>query len=97
MLKNDVAQNQELLQSKEVSLNLMDLQEGETAVISRFTGGKVLLSRMAGLGLYQGRRVQVISRAPFSGPILVEDLLSGGKIMIDRRIASHIEVVREET
>jgi Fe2+ transport system protein FeoA len=97
MLKNDMVQNRGLSQDKEGSLNLSDLKERDTAVITRLTGGRGLLSRMAGLGLYQGRRIQVVSIAPFSGPILIEDLLSGGRVMISRKIASRVEVMFEES
>ena len=71
---------------------LLELKGGDTAVISRISGGKGVLSRMAGLGLHEGKTIRVVQAAPFRGPLLIEDVLSGARTMIGRGVASHVEI-----
>ena len=59
---------------KEGLLTLLDLGEGETAAIHALHSEGVARRRIQALGLFEGRRVCVIARAPFSGPLLVEDV-----------------------
>ncbi|HRR20901.1 MAG: ferrous iron transport protein A [Bacteriovoracaceae bacterium] len=73
-------------------MTLLELKEGDTAVISRISGGKGVLSRMAGLGLHEGKTIRVVQTAPFRGPLLIEDVLSGARTMIGRGVASHVEI-----
>ncbi|HNR51270.1 MAG: FeoA domain protein [Deltaproteobacteria bacterium ADurb.BinA179] len=73
-------------------MTLLELKEGDTAVISRISGGKGVLSRMAGLGLHEGKTIRVVQAAPFRGPLLIEDVLSGARTMIGRGVASHVEI-----
>lgn len=77
-------------------MNLLELKEGIVAVISRIGGGKGVATRMTGLGLYEGKKVRVIQAAPFRGPLLVEDVVSGARTMIGRGIASHVEISIDE-
>ena len=77
---------------KEGFLTLLELGEGETAAIHALHSDEVTRRRMQSLGLFEGRRVCVIARAPFSGPLLVEDVLTGARVMIARDLAEHIEV-----
>lgn len=44
------------------------------------------------MGLFEGRKVCVIARAPFKGPLLVEDVITGARVMIARDLARHIEI-----
>lgn len=80
---------------EELFVSLLELKKGTIAVIHRLNGGKGISARMSGLGLYEGKRIRVISTAPFSGPLMVEDLSSGARIMIGRGIASRVEVTVE--
>ena len=73
-------------------MTLLELKEGDTAVISRISGGKGVLSRMAALGLHEGKTIRVVQAAPFRGPLLIEDVLSGARTMIGRGVASHVEI-----
>ena len=77
---------------KEGFLTLLELGEGETAAIHALHSDEGTRRRMQSLGLFEGRRVCVIARAPFSGPLLVEDVLTGARVMIARDLAEHIEV-----
>ena len=90
-----VAVNRTDCMPKENIVSLLELKKGTIAVIHRLNGGKGISARMAGLGLYEGKRIRVISTAPFSGPLMVEDLSSGARIMIGRGIASRVEVTVE--
>jgi len=47
---------------------------------------------MAGLGIREGTCLRLISAAPFSGPLLVEDTASGARVMIGRGMAASVEV-----
>ena len=80
---------------KEGFLTLLDLGEGETAAIHALHSEGVARRRIQALGLFEGRRVCVIARAPFSGPLLVEDVATGARVMIARDLAEHIEVAGE--
>ncbi len=77
-------------------MTLLELKEGDTAVISRVSGGKGVSARMAGLGLHAGKKVRVVRAAPFRGPLLIEDISSGARTMIGRGIASHVEILDEK-
>lgn len=77
---------------KEGLLTLLELGEGETAAIHALHSDGPTRRRIQSLGLFEGRRVCVIARAPFSGPLLVEDVITGARVMIARDLAEHIEV-----
>ena len=73
-------------------MTLLELSEGETAAIRALHGDREARRRIESLGLFAGRRVCVIARAPFSGPVMVEDVVSGARVMIARDLAQQIEV-----
>ncbi len=73
-------------------MTLLDLDEGETAAIHAFRSEGAARRRIQSLGLFEGRTVCVIARAPFQGPLLVEDVQSGARVMIARELAEGIEV-----
>ena len=73
-------------------LSLAELKEGDTALISDITGGRHMKARLDGLGIRAGKRIRLISSAPFHGPLLVEDTSTGARVMIGRGMASSVEV-----
>lgn len=77
---------------KEGLLTLLELVEGETAAIHALHSDGVTRKRIQSLGLFEGRRICVIARAPFSGPLLVEDVATGARVMIARDLAENIEM-----
>jgi ferrous iron transport protein A len=85
------------VQKRIVTKTLLAMKEGEKGVVMRITGGRLLKSRMDGFGLHEGRAVRLIRSAPFGGPLLVEDVSSGARIMIGRGMADSVEVRVEET
>jgi len=66
------------------------LSEGKTAAI------QAPLRRIHALGLCEGKRLCLIARGPFSGPLLVEDVGSGARVMIARDLAGCIDIARED-
>ena len=80
---------------KEGFLTLLELSEGETAAIHALHSDGATRKRIQSLGLFEGRRVCLIARAPFSGPLLVEDVMTGARVMIARDLAVNIEVASE--
>jgi Fe2+ transport system protein FeoA len=84
------------MSGKAEDVKLDDLKQGTLAVIARITGGRGVLVQMSSLGLYEGKKIRVVQTAPFKGPILVEDVLTGARTMIGRKIASHVEISSEE-
>lgn len=77
-------------------MKLIGLKEGNIVIISKITGGNGVAARMAGLGLYEGKKIRIVQAAPFRGPLLVEDVLTGTRTMLGRGIASMVEVRDEE-
>jgi Fe2+ transport system protein FeoA len=77
-------------------VKLYDLKQGTLAIIARITGGNGVLTKLSSLGLYEGKKIRVVQTAPFRGPILVEDVVTGARTMIGRKIASHVEIKNEE-
>jgi Fe2+ transport system protein FeoA len=77
-------------------LKLYDLKQGTLAVIAGIAGGRGVLAKMSALGLYEGKKIRVVQTAPFNGPILVEDVVTGARTMIGRKIAAHVEIREEE-
>jgi len=78
------------------SLKLLDLKQGDTAIIHRLTGGRCMKARMDGFGIREGTLIRLIMAAPFHGPLLVEDVESGARIMIGRGMAESVEVSHQE-
>jgi len=77
---------------RDVEVTLLDLDEDETAEIRALPDDPATAKRIRALGLFAGRKVRFVKAAPFSGPLLVEDQLSGARIMIARAMAKLIEV-----
>ncbi|HPC47599.1 MAG TPA: FeoA domain-containing protein [Deltaproteobacteria bacterium] len=71
---------------------LDEIPEGACAKITRIFGGRHLRLRLSGLGLLEGSRVRLVKSAPFSGPLLLEDVDTGARVMIGKGMASSIEV-----
>jgi Fe2+ transport system protein FeoA len=76
-------------------MTLLDLRENEVAEIAKLPSDFALCSRIEALGLFTGKKIRFIKAAPFSGPLLVEDELSGARVMIARSTARQIRVHQE--
>jgi Fe2+ transport system protein FeoA len=73
-------------------MTILEMKVGTTDVVSGIGGGKKLVERLQSYGFYVGREVKLVKAAPFRGPLLVEDMGSGARIMIARTLADKIEV-----
>jgi Fe2+ transport system protein FeoA len=74
-------------------MTLLHLKEGACAEIGKFNGGKGFVERLNAMGLFKGNKVRLKKAAPFSGPLMIEDVCSGACIMIGRGMADQIEVI----
>ena len=73
-------------------MTLLELREGGSALVTALRGEDATIVRMNGIGLFANRRIRLLRRAPFQGPILIEDLESGGKMILAKTLARKIEV-----
>lgn len=73
-------------------MTLLEVKAGAVAEIRELHGGKAFAERLQGFGVYVGRKVRMVRAAPFHGPLLIEDVESGARIMIARGMAGKIEV-----
>lgn len=51
--------------------NLDHLKTGESATIKAVNAGKGLIERLAALGFRSGKKIEIIRRASFNGPLQV--------------------------
>jgi len=77
-------------------MTLLKLGRNHTATISKLADETSVDSRLNSLGFQVGKKIRLLRTAPFHGPLLIEDVECGSKIMIGRDIASKIEVSGEK-
>jgi Fe2+ transport system protein FeoA len=71
-------------------MSLIELKDGQTAIIISVLGGRMLTKRLADLGLTTGTEIMVLGRTLFSGPVQIE--VCGSRLVIGRGLASKITV-----
>jgi len=71
-------------------MNLIDVENGECVVIVDIQGGKGVNAKLRQLSLRPGDKVRVLKKAPFRGPVLVED--QGRSVALGRGVAAMVEV-----
>ena len=74
----------------EEDLFLTDLDLNQKGEVISIVGGLTVVKRLADLGLTSGTIVEVINKAPFSGPIKIE--VRGSRLALGRGLASKILV-----
>lgn len=74
------------------SLSLLNVNTKSQMRVIKISGGKEILKRLHDFGIYPGGLIKLIKKAPFGGPLLIEDLESKSKIVIDTKLASNIHV-----
>ena len=74
----------------EQELFLIELEPDQTAEIVSIMGGMMAVKRLADLGLTEGTKIKVITKAPFSGPVKIE--VRGSRLVLGRGLASKILV-----
>ncbi|MBP7148180.1 MAG: ferrous iron transport protein A [Acidobacteria bacterium] len=65
---------------------------GESVRVAGIAGGQEVRSRLASLGLLPGVLVQVVTRAPLGGPVLID--VGGTRVAIGRKVAQKVLVQR---
>jgi len=73
-------------------MTLIELREGTVAEVTAVGGGKVVAERLQSYGLFIGQHVKVVRAAPFRGPLMIEDVDSGARMMIARDMAGFVGV-----
>jgi ferrous iron transport protein A len=73
-------------------MTLLNVQKGSIVKILALKGGAALAERLRALGFFPGSHVRLIKTAPFRGPLMIEEVTTGSRIMIGRGTAKKIEV-----
>lgn len=76
-------------------MTFLDLKRGETAKVKSVAGGRGLMERLSGFGVFVGRRFRLVKNGPFAGPLLLEDADSGARILLGRGMAARVTVEHE--
>jgi len=75
---------------KKDKISLIDMDDGQSAIIVSVNGGRMLTKRLADLGLTSGTEIKILRRTLFSGPVQIE--VSGSRLVLGRGLASKIQV-----
>lgn len=73
-------------------MSLNQIQTGQTATITEIVAGDHLLQRMIALGFRRGRRISIIRRAWYEGPLHVR-VGTTTEVMIRRKDADAVQVI----
>lgn len=69
---------------------LYDLQPGEVGFVKNFVGGWRFINTIKLLGIREGKRVQIITKHPFRGPVVVK--VENTTVAIGQNMARRIMV-----
>ena len=69
---------------------LTNINNGQTGIIVAILGGRMVIKRLADLGLIPGTEIKVLRRTLFPGPVQIE--VFGSRLVLGRGIASKISV-----
>lgn len=72
------------------NFSLINLKNGQKGVIISITGGWRATKRLADLGLTPETVVEVLKKAPFSGPLLIK--VRGSKLILGKGLAAKVFV-----
>ena len=73
-----------------MTTTLKSLETGAQAVVRQISGGRLMRSRLQGVGIHPGDTITVIRSGFMGGPVLVG--VNGARIAIGQRQAQRIEV-----
>lgn len=79
------------MDNKQEIKSLSEVKDGQSGIIVSVLGGKVLIKRLADLGITSGTEIKVIGRTLFSGPIQIE--VCGSRLVIGEGMALKIMVI----
>ncbi|MGI6422294.1 MAG: FeoA family protein [Syntrophomonadaceae bacterium] len=69
---------------------LKDLKTGQSATVLKINKGHAAERRLFEIGLVPGTRVEVLSRHPFKGPLLLQ--VGNSRLALGQGIAQMVEV-----
>ncbi len=69
---------------------LKDMRTGQSGTVIKISKGHTAERRLFEIGLVPGASVQVVSRHPFNGPLLLQ--VGKTRVAVGRRIAEAVEV-----
>ena len=81
-----------MILDSQVMIPLLNLRPGDEATVSAIHADAGLRQRLAALGFRIGRRIEVIRRGAFAGPLHVR--LGTTDVILRRKQAAQIEVLR---
>lgn len=85
--------SEDLMNENRELKSLIEMRDGQLAIIVSVSGGRSLTKRLADLGLRSGIMVKVLRSPLFSGPVQIE--VCGSRLVLGKGLASKI-MVREE-
>lgn len=96
-MKKKINQNNRLINFSDTEddgliSELISIKKGQIVRISHLLGGKSVVGRLHDFGLYKGRTVRLIKKAPFGGPLLIEDIDGQTKLIISRELSKQVLV-----
>ncbi len=74
---------------------LKDMQTGQSGQVVKITKGHAAERRLFEIGLVPGANVEVISRHPFKGPLLLQ--VGNARLAVGQGIAEAVEVKLNES
>ena len=77
-------------------MTLLDIKAGAEAKVFAIHGGRHFVERLNSFGFYDGVAIKLIRAAPFHGPLLIENIESGARIMVGRGMAAKIEIRNDQ-
>ena len=78
-------------------MKLSEMTQGTVAAVKHLGEDREFSLRMNALGIHPTDRIRLLRSGPFGGPLLIEELSHGGKIMVAKDLAQHIEVAGEDS
>jgi ferrous iron transport protein A len=83
--------NEEMIATSSKGMkSLNQLDEGQSGVIVSIFGGGGASKRLADLGLVRGKRIKIIRKTLFRGPVQIE--VGGSRLIIGRGLTAKIMV-----
>ena len=74
----------------EMETTITKIEQGKKATIIRLNGGHTFKRRLQTMGIREGKVIEVVTRHPFGGPLVVE--VEGRKTTIGRGMPQRIIV-----
>ena len=77
-------------------MKLSELAAGAIAEVTNLGEDREFNLKMNSMGIHPQDKIRLLRAGPFGGPLLIEELNYGGKIMVAKGLAQRIEVTRDD-